>query len=120
MLLVQKETGNSVGASLLADKSELLDEMTADHLSNAITEEMITELRQHVGDKLDDIDRAIDNAKEEITANTLACSGFLKMRASKGDVTYTVAVCTSPREYTRDTSGYEHLPAHISATSREA
>lgn len=118
-LMVHKEMGNMIGESLVGDEGKEFDEMLDSRLPEDIAEEAKVHLRQSVGDGLEDIDQRVTDIKDKISADALACDGVLKMRASKGDVTYTVNVCTSQREYTRDSSTPEHMPVHINAASRE-
>lgn len=118
-LMHHKEMGNMIGESLVGDEGKEFDEMLDSHLPVEIAEEAKVHLRQSIGDGLEDIDQRVTGIKDKISADALACDGVLKMRASKGDVTYTVGVCTSQREYTRDSSTPEHTPVHINATSRD-
>lgn len=119
-LMANKDMGNMIGESLVGEEGREFDEMLETKLPEKIAAEAKTNLRQLVGDGLEDIDRRITDVKDKITADALACDGVLKMRATKGDVIYTVSVCTSQREYTRDSSAPEHLSVHVNATSREA
>ncbi len=118
-LMVHKEMGNMIGESLMGDEGKEFDEMLESRLPEEVAEGVKTHLRQSIVDGLDDIDQRVSNIKDKISADALACDGVLKMRASKGDVTYTVNVCTSQREYSRDNSTPEHMPVHIIASSRE-
>lgn len=119
-LMARQEMGNRVGESLVGDEGKEFDEMLEANLPKEVAAEAKTNVRQVVGDGLEDVDRRITDVKDKITADALACDGVLKMRATKGDVIYTVSVCTSQREYTRDSSAPEHLSVHVNATSREA
>lgn len=108
----------SLGESLMGPEGAELDEMIDDSVPPEVAESVKKQFRMDVGEDLNTIDERTALLEDEIKANSLSCEGVLKMRASRGDVTYTVAVCTSPRAYVRD-SGPEHLPVHIEASSRD-
>lgn len=121
-LIMKKNLGLQVGEQLIGDvpifglgedqELEQIEELGIENI-----EELKSGIRKLVGDGLDNIDDEIDSLNAEINANAIACDGVLKMRASKGDVTYTVSVCTSPRVYMRDSDYPEHISAHVKTQS---
>lgn len=113
-LMIHKEMGNKIGESVMDEDFETF---LGESLPSDVADEALVHLRQSIGEGLDDIDDRIEEIKDIISADSLACDGVLKMRAAKGDVLYTVSVCTSQRRYTRDSSIPEHLPVHINARS---
>lgn len=116
-LLFMKHMANRAGESLIGEDGQAFDAMIDEQVPTEFAEEIKQSIRKMVGEDMSDLDQRIDEAKQDKAANELACDGVLKMRASKGDVTYTVNVCTSPRVYLRDGNQPDHLPAHVRAES---
>lgn len=104
------------GENLVGDAGERFDEIIEAALPEAIADEAKQAIRQRVGKDLEEIDKEVAEIREDMDSNALSCSGILKMRASKGDVTYTVSVCTSPKVYLRDGPA-SYLPLNVQASS---
>jgi len=117
-LLISKQLAQQAGETLVGEDGERVDEMIDEAVPPEVANDVKHQLRMMVGKDMETIDQEIDSEQAGINANALACSGVLKMRASKGDVTYTANICTSPRVYSRDSVQPEHLPVHIRASSR--
>lgn len=117
-LLMAQQAMGSFGEALVGKKGEKFDEMIDATLPREVADEMKEVARKRVGFDLEKVDENIDETRQEIDAIALSCSGVLKMRATKGDVTYTVSLCTSPRVYLRD-GGPAHTPSHIQADSAQ-
>lgn len=116
-LLLSKHLANTAGERLVGDAGKDFDCLVDEHVPEEIADQIKTGFRKSLGNDIANLDEEIETTKQEIQANELACSGVFKMRATRGDVTYTVNVCTSPRIYVRDRSKPEHLPTHIQTTS---
>jgi len=99
------------GSSLVGDSGERFDDMVEARVPEEDVEEVKQGVRRSVSESLEELDEGIEAIKDDITANAVACSGVLKMRASKAGVTYTVNVCTSSRAYGKDAP--TSLPTHI-------
>lgn len=115
-LVFAKHLATVLGGSLIGESGERFDEILDEHLPEDAAEAFKRNARDAVSRGMDDIDHEIEATTQEINANALSCEGNLKMRAAKGDVSYTVSVCTSARVHLRD-GGPQHLPAHIQADS---
>lgn len=113
-LLVQKTVYNHMAAEMLigegvAQVDELIDAVfPADQADQAKIS-----IRQMTASELDSLDENIQKVQDKIDANARSCSGPLKMRATKGGVTYVTSICTSANVYVRGVR--RHLPAHITA-----
>ncbi len=119
-LAVAGELVEGIGGSLLGESGEKFNEMLRFKVADEeIADRMAESTRQGVGDSLEKIERQVEDIKEDSAAYALACQGILKMQATKGDVTYTVSVCTSARAYTRDNGVPKHLGMHIQADSAQ-
>lgn len=115
-LLINKHIVNHVGESLMSNGQEF-DEMIDENIPLEMADEVKKQLRSSVVEGLDNIDENIESIQADINANTLACDGILKMRATKGDATYIVGVCTSPRAYLRDSGIPKHVSSHVEVRS---
>lgn len=114
-MLIIKHMMTHAAESLIGQSGESFN-ATIDANAPAEIADQIKQLtREATAGNLDEIDRQIEVAKEEITANSSSCSAPLKMRTSKAGVSYTVSVCTSPKQYMDD--GSAHMPTHITKHS---
>lgn len=110
-ILVTKFLYEDFGEKLVGEDGQEFDRIIESTYPEDMAEEAKSNIRKVTGDSMEMIDRDIEDKRAEINANALSCSGPLKMRASKGGITYTVTVCTSNRVNTR--GGQEHLPTHV-------
>ena len=115
-LLFNKYAISHFGEHLMTDGDEF-DAMIDENLPAEVADEIKKQARTTVVDGLDTLDSDIESIYADINANTLACDGILKMRATKGDATYTVSVCTSPRAYFRDSGTPRHISTHVDVRS---
>lgn len=115
-LLVAKHVVEEEAGGLVGESGDEFDTMVDEQVPMELADEVKRTVRQSASEDLDDIDYAIDEVNREMDSNALACSGILRMRARKGDVSYTVSVCTSSKQYIRDGLS-SHIPTHISAKS---
>lgn len=115
-LLQQKGFAIAAGEALMGPESEEIFGRVERIVGEESIENTKDGMLKSTGQKIEDIDEQIAQIKEEMAGNSRSCSGVLKMRASRDDVSYTVAVCTSQRQYIRD-GKHSHLPTHIWARS---
>lgn len=112
-----RHVAGSAAEELVGDSGMQFDEMIDRAFPEEKADDIKAMFRKNAGNSLEEIDEAIDSCREEIDANAMSCGGVLRMRATKGDVTYTVNVCTSQRLYDRDGKLPKHVPVHIRADS---
>jgi hypothetical protein len=116
--MAMKQAVEHAGGGLVGEAGERFDAMIEATVPEEIADEAKEGIRKSVGEGIGEVDRTIEGIQDEINANALACSGVLKMRASREGVTYTVSVCTSPRIYIRDGPSTQ-VPTHIRADSEK-
>ncbi len=110
-LLVLKQSMDFAAEGLVGESGAEYDQYVDLTMPSDQAEEMKRFVRQHTGNSLETLDRAIESKEAEIAAYSLSCTGPLNMRAKKDGVTYTAAICTSAKVYTR--GGQDHVPVHI-------
>ncbi len=110
-LTYMKDQAIQEGLDLLGEESDEFHALADEHLSPELAERMKQDTRNSVNETLECIDENIERLKIEKEAKALACSGLLKMRASKTGTTYTVGVCTSSLVY--NGNQFAHIPAHV-------
>jgi hypothetical protein len=115
-LQIAKHMMQQAAGGLVGESGEAFDAMIDEQVPAEVADQIKLDVRKMAGRDIESLDESIDRAQQEIDSNALSCSGVLKMRASKGDVTYTVSVCTSQKQYVRD-GRPSHLPVHIKAES---
>lgn len=117
-IVLQKEVHDA--ATLVGDDGERFDELVDENFADSNTEDernaMKKEYRRQKSVKIDSMEEGVTRTRQEIDANVLACQGVLKMRAARGDITYTVAVCTSAKQYLVNAKEPKEAPAKIWAS----
>jgi hypothetical protein len=98
-LEIAKDLMQETGINLIDETPEGLNAEIGELLPEEVAASALENLRKYLAGGLDSIDEAVTGAEASSQALALSCSGVLKMRASKGDFTYTVNICTSPSEY---------------------
>jgi hypothetical protein len=115
-LILAKAVGNFHAERLVGDEGTAFDELIDKSCSEESADLLKSAFRQALGGDLDEIDEGIEEFNDQISSNALACSGVLKMRASRDGASYTVSVCTSPLVYGDDSTRRKHVPTHILRT----
>lgn len=110
-LTYMKDQTIQEGLDLLGEGGDEFNALVDEYLSPEVAEDMKQATRNSVDETLECIDGNIERLKDEKEASALACSGLLKIRASKAGTTYTVGVCTSSRIH--DGNQFTHIPAHV-------
>jgi hypothetical protein len=104
-----------LGESLVGEDGQEFDQWIEDTIPPEMADEAKTEFRKDVGDTIAEIYERIEAGQQEIAANAMACSGVLRMRATKDHVTYIVNLCTSPRVHVLGREKPMHISLHVSA-----
>lgn len=73
---------------------------------------------KRVSAQIDELEGQLEQAAQTSNALAISCDGVLKMRASKADKTYTVAVCTSASENVLEAERWNHADVHMKVTTR--
>lgn len=115
-LYAVKQHVEQAAGSLIGEAGADFDAMVDSQLPADDAVHIKQAIRRSTGNRLTAVDQAIEEATTQIDTNARGCSGPLKMRATKGDVTYTVSICTAPTQYVRD-GDPATLPAIIKADS---
>jgi hypothetical protein len=112
-LSAMKGVVEELGGDLVGEPGERFDATVEARVPEEVADVVKQGIRKSVSAGIGDLDSQIEDLKGVIDANALACGGLFKMRATKGGVTYTVSVCTSPRFYAEGTP--TQLPTNILA-----
>lgn len=115
-LLDMQASLGAFGEDLVGEPGAQFDAFIDSQIPDELADNVKKQTRQKVGSDIEKLDQDISETRREIDNHALACNGVLKMRASKGDVTYTASICTSPALYVRDGRA-AHIPIHVEAAS---